>query len=159
SLQRGCGPGDPCRESRGTRRPWARMKGTIPATSESSPMRICAKLCCARSPQMMEGTWTRARVSRSKQRATRGTMVRGAIGLVLMAAAVVGAQPQDSAKTAAVAPSMLCWPESERSAVEAFEKQLMDAASAAKLRAWHDLLASEPHVAGTPGDVREVERI
>lgn len=29
----------------------------------------------------------------------------------------------------------------------------------ARLRAWHDLLASEPHVAGTPGDGREIVRI
>ena len=30
---------------------------------------------------------------------------------------------------------------------------------AARLRAWHDLLASEPHPAGTDGDHRTIERI
>ena len=29
----------------------------------------------------------------------------------------------------------------------------------AELRRWHDLLATEPHVAGTPGDVRQIERL
>ncbi len=30
---------------------------------------------------------------------------------------------------------------------------------ATRLRAWHDLLSSEPHVAGTDGDSREIVRI
>lgn len=36
---------------------------------------------------------------------------------------------------------------------------LLEAVDPARLRAWHDLLASEPHVAGTPGDLRQVDRI
>jgi N-acetylated-alpha-linked acidic dipeptidase len=31
--------------------------------------------------------------------------------------------------------------------------------TADQLRSWHDLLGSEPHVAGTPGDLREIKRI
>lgn len=31
--------------------------------------------------------------------------------------------------------------------------------SAARLRAWHDLVASEPHIAGSEGDQREIERL
>ncbi|MFO0873365.1 MAG: PA domain-containing protein [Phycisphaerales bacterium] len=34
-----------------------------------------------------------------------------------------------------------------------------DTPSAASLRAWHELLGSEPHVAGTPGDARQIERL
>lgn len=36
---------------------------------------------------------------------------------------------------------------------------LLRAVSTDHLRKWHDLLASEPHVAGSPGDERQVERI
>ena len=31
--------------------------------------------------------------------------------------------------------------------------------TADQLRSWHDLLGTEPHVAGTPGDLREIKRI
>lgn len=41
----------------------------------------------------------------------------------------------------------------------AFEKRLNATPDAAKLRAWHDLLASEPHVAGSEGDQRVIESI
>jgi len=36
---------------------------------------------------------------------------------------------------------------------------LRELPSAASLRAYHDLLGSEPHVAGTPGDARQIERL
>jgi len=36
---------------------------------------------------------------------------------------------------------------------------LFNQVSTARLRQWHDLLASEPHVAGSPGDERQIERI
>jgi N-acetylated-alpha-linked acidic dipeptidase len=55
--------------------------------------------------------------------------------------------------------SLLCWPEQARAAQLVGEATLLDDASPDRLRQWHDLLASEPHVAGTPGDLREVERI
>ena len=41
----------------------------------------------------------------------------------------------------------------------AYAKALVDFASAAELRRYHDLIAMEPHVAGTVGDVRQIERI
>ena len=41
-------------------------------------------------------------------------------------------------------------------AITAVASSRIDSASLSK---WHDLLGSEPHVAGTPGDVREIERI
>ena len=37
--------------------------------------------------------------------------------------------------------------------------ELAEGADADQLRAWHDLLGSEPHVAGTPGDHREIDRM
>lgn len=55
--------------------------------------------------------------------------------------------------------TLTCWPARERAARQTFEEQLVAAPSAEKLRAWHDLLGSEPHVAGTPGDEREVARL
>ena len=40
-----------------------------------------------------------------------------------------------------------------------YAKALIDLASASELRRYHDLIAMEPHVAGTVGDVRQIERI
>lgn len=51
------------------------------------------------------------------------------------------------------------WPMEERSGYEAREQEIVALASADRLRAWHDLIASEPHIAGTPGDARQVERL
>lgn len=44
-----------------------------------------------------------------------------------------------------------------RGAQREFESALMSAASSDRLRAWHDLLASRPHVAGTEGDLFIIE--
>lgn len=55
--------------------------------------------------------------------------------------------------------TLRCWPAAEREARQAFERTLIDAPKADSLRAWHDLLGSEPHVAGTPGDLRVVAKI
>ena len=41
----------------------------------------------------------------------------------------------------------------------AYEHALNDIPTPASLRAWHDLFGSEPHVAGTPGDLRNIERL
>ena len=40
-----------------------------------------------------------------------------------------------------------------------YAKALIDLVSASELRRYHDLIATEPHVAGTVGDVRQIERI
>ncbi len=40
-----------------------------------------------------------------------------------------------------------------------YEHALNEIPSATSLRAWHDLFGSEPHVAGTPGDLRNIERL
>ncbi len=39
------------------------------------------------------------------------------------------------------------------------ESALTEAIDPARLRQWHDLLGSEPHRAGTPGDLRQIERL
>lgn len=46
-----------------------------------------------------------------------------------------------------------------RDAQREFEAELQSRIDPARLRGWHDLLASEPHVAGTPGDLRTIERL
>jgi len=38
-------------------------------------------------------------------------------------------------------------------------KKLIRMPQASELRRWHDLLTQEPHVAGTPGDLRQIDRL
>ena len=40
-----------------------------------------------------------------------------------------------------------------------YADELAEIPTADQLRQWHDLLGSEPHVAETPGDQREIDRI
>lgn len=51
------------------------------------------------------------------------------------------------------------WPPDGRAAFAAYEAGVNAVASAERLMQWHELLASEPHVAGTEGDLRTAERI
>src|SRR5688500_16605823 len=51
------------------------------------------------------------------------------------------------------------WPEAQREAQILFEHALNAVPTPASLRAYHDLLGSEPHVAGTPGDARTIQRM
>ncbi|MCB9844441.1 MAG: M28 family peptidase [Phycisphaeraceae bacterium] len=55
--------------------------------------------------------------------------------------------------------AMAYWPPDQREAYIAYERDLMAMASPRRLREWHDMLASIPHVAGTPGDDEMVERM
>ncbi len=74
---------------------------------------------------------------------------------VLLACSLAGAQqsqPQASPRSKFFSP--LQW-ETER----AFEVRLNAMPDPKKLRAWHDMLASEPHIAGTEGDQRVIESI
>lgn len=41
----------------------------------------------------------------------------------------------------------------------ALERTVVETPDAARLRAWHDMTASEPHLAGTPGDERVVDAL
>lgn len=51
------------------------------------------------------------------------------------------------------------WPPSDRAAYAQVEARLMAVPSRDRLLAWHQLLASEPHVAGTVGDERTIARL
>lgn len=55
--------------------------------------------------------------------------------------------------------SVACFRPDRREAHAAYERSLNAAASAESLRAFHDRLASEPHLAGSEGDLRMVEYI
>jgi N-acetylated-alpha-linked acidic dipeptidase len=70
---------------------------------------------------------------------------------VSIAAAQVSAEPP--------AEFLPNWPASARQAYAAYEAALGRIPSPNRLRQWHDLLASEPHIAGTPGDAREIDRL
>lgn len=74
-----------------------------------------------------------------------------AAALALLLCPLALAQPQ--------AVDLPNWPESARPAYIQYETVLNATPTRESLLAWHQLLASEPHVAGTPGDLREVDRI
>ena len=40
-----------------------------------------------------------------------------------------------------------------------YAEKLIAMPRASELRRWHDVLTQEPHIAGTPGDMRQVERL
>lgn len=63
------------------------------------------------------------------------------------------------AETAEEAYSLACFAPERRATQQAYESALMDTVSADRLHGFHDWLAGEPHIAGTPGDLRMVERI
>src|SRR5688500_6326854 len=51
------------------------------------------------------------------------------------------------------------WPPAQHQAQQSFETALNGVPAPGSLRAYHDLLGSEPHIAGTPGDQRTIERM
>lgn len=51
------------------------------------------------------------------------------------------------------------WPDAERAEQRAREDALVEAIDPDVLRTWHDLLTSEPHDAGTAGDLNNIQRI
>ncbi len=75
-------------------------------------------------------------------------------GMVLFVVASVAlAQP-------AIRPADLpYWPGPERESYAAYERALNAIPDRDHLLRWHELLASEPHIAGTPGDARTIERL
>lgn len=101
---------------------------------------------------MVEDDRAIAGEARRRYRARTGTqtMRNRFIGVIMMStAATAAAQP--------VPDDLACWPVEERPAYAEFEAALNAIPSAGQLRHWHDLLASFPHVAGTPGDARTVD--
>ena len=57
------------------------------------------------------------------------------------------------------ADDLVWWPAGQRGAQIEYERALNAIPSPASLRAYHELLGSEPHVAGTPGDERATARL
>jgi len=113
-----------------------------------------------------EGT---KRASRDRASRERGEEVyTGGMMSFAFVVSVVLAQPVTPGGGAAAGPivpapspdSLLVqWPASERAAYLERERALNAVPSAESLKATHVLLASEPHVAGTGGDAREIERL
>ena len=77
-------------------------------------------------------------------------MTRVAIGLTLVLA---------GASLGQVESVFPCWPAADRGAWAAREAELLAVPNAERLLKWHEMLASEPHVAGSPGDLRTVDRL
>ncbi len=74
-----------------------------------------------------------------------------ALGVLVCSGATAGAQ---------VSPEWLrYWPVEEREAYAAYERDLNGVPTAASLLGTHQALASEPHVAGSDGDARQIERL
>jgi len=82
----------------------------------------------------------------------RAILLAAAAAMAAMQAAPTLTPPGSSPHDAAGRPVQV--PEAT-----AFTKAAMDLVSSADLSRWHDMLCVEPHVAGTPGDVRQVERL
>ena len=86
----------------------------------------------------------------------------------LLGAAAAGMQPEPVVNAAPLSPAalidpadetILYFPQGERASQRELEALLNATASPQRLREWHDLTSSEPHVAGTPGDERLVNRL
>lgn len=89
-------------------------------------------------------------------------------GAALASQPETGNQPQPAAppsttqaapQTVPTAPTLACWPEPERGAYMAYEQSLFSTPTRDSLLRAHQLLASEPHIAGTPGDERVIRAI
>ena len=76
---------------------------------------------------------------------------------VLSLAAALLAAP--STPPAPSIPDLPWWPRTQRAAQRDYEKALNDVPRPQRLRQWHDRFGSEPHVAGTPGDLRNIDRL
>jgi N-acetylated-alpha-linked acidic dipeptidase len=74
-------------------------------------------------------------------------------GIVIAAAG--SASAQDHVQSGALP----YWPEAGRAAYARRESALLAVPTREHLRTWHELLASEPHVAGSAGDRRTVDRL
>lgn len=78
---------------------------------------------------------------------------RFTVACVLTSAAAGGASAQ---VTELILP---WWPAEARAAYVRREQALLASPSAERLLAWHEQVASEPHVAGTSGDARQIDRL
>ncbi|HBS28058.1 MAG TPA: glutamate carboxypeptidase [Phycisphaerales bacterium] len=73
-----------------------------------------------------------------------------------MAVGLAGAAPEPPAATHS---GLNEFAPDRRDGQREYESALNSVASAAGLREFHDLLASEPHIAGSAGDMRQIERL
>lgn len=83
--------------------------------------------------------------------------------LMILLAVVVGAdesavEAKVSADAATVQPYRY-WPPAEREAQQAFEIALNAVPTAGSVRAYHEMIAEEPHPAGSKGDLRAADRL
>ncbi|MEX2217339.1 MAG: M20/M25/M40 family metallo-hydrolase [Phycisphaerales bacterium] len=85
-------------------------------------------------------------------------MRRAAAAVLVLALGAVGVLA-GSARDPGAAGTLSCWPAGERAAYAAYEAALLGSPTRDKLLEWHQLLGAEPHIAGTPGDLRTIERI
>lgn len=70
--------------------------------------------------------------------------------IVMALVAAVAAGPE---------PGLAWWPADRRSRQIEIERVLLEVPLPQSLRGWHTRFGSEPHVAGTPGDLRNIERL
>ncbi len=82
-----------------------------------------------------------------------------ALSTLTLAAATAGAHQPLQCEAPEPLPALAHWPPDQRQAYADYEAALNATASPERLMQWHELLACEPHVAGTDGDRRTVERI
>ena len=89
--------------------------------------------------------------------------VAGAVLTLASGAAIAGADapaPENEPKAIAPgadSPGLWCFRPSRREAEATYERALLDGVDPTSLRDFHDRVASEPHVAGTEGDMRQIE--
>ncbi|UCD76561.1 MAG: M28 family peptidase [Phycisphaerales bacterium] len=74
--------------------------------------------------------------------------------LTLTAISTMTTMPQPTVES-----ELRCWLPANREAQRELEDALNAAPTPESLRAWHDLICSEPHLAGTDGDRRVVEKL
>ncbi len=74
-------------------------------------------------------------------------------------ATVLLAQPVDAGDSQATPFSLRCFAPDRRAGEIQFEQALVATASAERLRAWHELLGSEPHCTGTDGDLKVIDSL
>jgi len=75
------------------------------------------------------------------------------------AAVFLGAAGVAVCQPAIDAEALWAWPEGEREAYAAYERELQAIPNAERLRAWHDLTAGHVHISGTEGDWQTIEEL
>ena len=82
-----------------------------------------------------------------------------AVVSLLGIACLSAAQTSESGDSQATPFSLRCFAPDRRAVQRQFENALVGAASAERLRGWHELLGSEPHCTGTDGDLKVIDSL